>query len=56
MPAAIDAVVDRLVGGAHSGRTAGAVLPEMCARVIACGIPVWRAAAFILRRGDEPGP
>lgn len=46
-PAGIDTVVEWLVGGAHSGRTADAVLAEMCERVIACGIPVWRAAAFI---------
>lgn len=43
----IDAVVAWLVAGAHSARTAEAVLAEMCERVVACGIPVWRAAAFI---------
>jgi len=46
-PAGIDAVVEWLVGGAHSARTADAVLAEMCERVVAAGIPVWRAAAFI---------
>lgn len=43
----VDAVVDWLVGGAHSARTADAALAEICERVVACGIPVWRAAAFI---------
>jgi adenylate cyclase len=44
---AIDAIVDWLVAGAHSAATPAAVLGEMCERVVACGIPVWRAAAFI---------
>jgi len=43
----IAGVVDWLVGGAHSAATPEAVLGEMCERVVACGIPVWRAAAFI---------
>jgi adenylate cyclase len=46
-PAGIDGVVAWLVGGAHSAETADAVLAEMCERVVACGIPVWRAAVFI---------
>jgi adenylate cyclase len=46
-PAGIDAVVEWLVGGAHSAATPDGVLAEMCERVVACGIPVWRAAAFI---------
>ena len=43
----IDGVVDWLIGGVHSAATPDAVLGEMCERVVACGIPVWRAAAFI---------
>jgi adenylate cyclase len=46
-PDSIGSVVEWLVGGAHSAGTANAVLAEMCERVVACGIPVWRAAAFI---------
>src|SRR5580658_5924588 len=46
-PGGIDAVVAWLIGGAHSAATPDAVLAEMCERVVACGIPVWRAAAFI---------
>ncbi|HEY1795959.1 MAG TPA: adenylate/guanylate cyclase domain-containing protein [Stellaceae bacterium] len=46
-PAGIDAVVEWLIGGAHSARTADAVLAEICERVVACGIPIWRVAAFI---------
>ena len=43
----IDGIVDWLIAGAHSATTPDAVLTEMCERVIACGIPIWRAAAFI---------
>jgi adenylate cyclase len=43
----IDGVVAWLIGGAHSSATPEAVLEEMCERVVACGIPIWRVAAFI---------
>jgi adenylate cyclase len=43
----IDSVVDWLIAGAPSAATPEAVLEQMCERVVACGIPVWRAAAFI---------
>lgn len=46
-PDGIDTVVAWLIGGAHSAGTADVILAEMCERVVACGIPVWRAAAFI---------
>lgn len=40
-------IVGWLVAGAHSATTPDAVLTQMCERVVACGIPVWRVAAFI---------
>jgi adenylate cyclase len=43
----IDSVVDWLIDGAHSAATPDAVLEQMCERAVACGIPIWRAAAFI---------
>jgi adenylate cyclase len=43
----IDGVVDWLIGGAHSAATPDGVLNEMCERVVASGIPIWRVAAFI---------
>lgn len=43
----VDGIVDWLIGGAHSAATPDAVLTEMCERVVATGIPIWRAAAFI---------
>src|ERR1700728_1305603 len=46
-PGGIDAVVAWLISGAHSAKTPEAVLAEMCERVVAAGIPVWRTAAFI---------
>jgi adenylate cyclase len=46
-PDGIDSVVDWLIAGAHSAATPDAVLEQMCKRVVACGIPIWRAAAFI---------
>jgi adenylate cyclase len=46
-PDSIESVVDWLIAGAHSAATPDAVLEQMCERVVACGIPIWRAAAFI---------
>ena len=46
-PSGIDSVVDWLIDGARSAATPDAVLAQMCERVVACGIPIWRAAAFI---------
>ena len=43
----IDAIVAWLIDGAHSAATPDAILTEMCERVVACGIPVWRAALFM---------
>jgi adenylate cyclase len=45
--ASIDGVVGWLVAGAHSAATPDRTLTELCERVLACGIPIWRAAAFI---------
>jgi adenylate cyclase len=46
-PAGIDAVAAWLIDGARSATTADAVLSQLCQRVLACGIPVWRGAVFI---------
>lgn len=40
-------VVDWLVDGARDAVTPEAVLSELCERVVASGIPVWRAALFV---------
>jgi adenylate cyclase len=44
---AIDAIAEWLIDGARSAATPDAVLREMCERVVAGGIPVWRAAVFV---------
>lgn len=43
----ITPVREWLIGGAPSAATPQAVIAEMCERVIAAGIPVWRAALFV---------
>ena len=40
-------IVDWLIDGAPSATTPDAILREMCERVVASGIPVWRAAIFV---------
>ena len=40
-------VVDWLIDGARSAGTAPSVLSEMCARLTAAGMPLWRVAVFI---------
>ena len=40
-------IVDWLIDGAPSAPTPADVLNQMCERVVAAGIPVWRVAAFI---------
>ncbi|HEV2185971.1 MAG TPA: adenylate/guanylate cyclase domain-containing protein [Stellaceae bacterium] len=40
-------IVDWLIDGAPSATTPDAILREMCERVVAGGIPVWRAAIFV---------
>jgi adenylate cyclase len=40
-------VVDWLAGGALSGPNSADVLAQLCERMIACGIPLWRAAVFV---------
>jgi adenylate cyclase len=40
-------VLDWLAGGALSGEQSQDVLAELCERMAACGIPLWRAAVFV---------
>jgi len=40
-------VVDWLMDGARSGSRSEDVLAELCHRIEACGIPLWRAAVFV---------
>ena len=40
-------MLDWLVGGALSGEQSQDVLAELCERMLACGIPLWRAAVFV---------
>ncbi len=43
----IAAIVAWLIDGAPSAATPDAILRQMCERVVAGGIPVWRAAIFV---------
>ena len=43
----ITAIREWLIGGARSAATPDAVMTELCDRVVAVGIPVWRAAMFV---------
>jgi adenylate cyclase len=43
----IRAVVDWLIDGARSAPQPQQVLAELCDRLVACGIPLWRAAVFV---------
>ena len=40
-------VLDWLAGGALSGAQSQDVLAELCERMVACGIPLWRVAVFV---------
>ena len=40
-------VLDWLAGGALSGVQSQDVLAELCERMLACGIPLWRVAVFV---------
>ncbi len=39
--------LDWLAGGALSGAQSQDVLAELCERLVACGIPLWRVAVFV---------
>jgi adenylate cyclase len=41
------AIVAWLADGARSAVTPEAVLNELCERLVACGVPLWRVAAFV---------
>jgi adenylate cyclase len=43
----ITAIREWLIAGARSAATPDAVMIELCERVVASGIPVWRAAMFV---------
>jgi adenylate cyclase len=43
----IKAVVDWLIDGARSAPQPQQVLAQLCDRLIACGIPLWRVAVFV---------
>ncbi len=40
-------IVDWLVAGAPSAPGPGEVLDQLCQRLVACGIPLWRVAVFV---------
>jgi adenylate cyclase len=40
-------VLDWLAGGALSGAQSQDVLAELCERLLACGVPLWRVAVFV---------
>ena len=43
----IAVIVEWLTDGAPSATTSEAIITEMCERIVASGIPVWRAAMFV---------
>jgi hypothetical protein len=48
MPAPeIRAIVDWLIDGARSAPLPQDVLSQLCKRIVACGIPLWRVAVFV---------
>jgi adenylate cyclase len=43
----IKAITDWLIDGARSARLPQQVLSQLCDRLVACGIPLWRVAVFV---------
>jgi len=43
----VTSVVDWLMDGARSGVRSEDVMAQLCARLVGCGIPLWRAAVFV---------
>ncbi len=43
----VQSVVDWLMGGARSASRPEDLMRELCHRIIANGIPLWRAAIFV---------
>src|SRR5215472_11980397 len=43
----IRAVADWLIDGARSARLPQQILAQLCDRLVACGIPLWRVAVFV---------
>jgi adenylate cyclase len=43
----IASIIEWLTDGAPDAPTPGAIIAKLCEQVLACGIPVWRAAVFI---------
>jgi adenylate cyclase len=46
-PARLQETVDWLIDGARSAQTPTAVLKELCDRLVAAGLPLWRVAVFV---------
>jgi adenylate cyclase len=46
-PADMRQLTDWLIDGAPSASTPTAILSEMCERLVAAGLPLWRAAVFV---------
>jgi len=47
MPSDITSVTDWLIGGARSAPQSEEMLSELCNRLSACGIPLWRVEVFV---------
>jgi len=43
----IRAIADWLIDGARSAPLPQEVLSQLCERLVACGIPLWRVAVFV---------
>ena len=41
------AIVAWLIDGARSGAAPEEVLAELCERLVACGVPLWRVGVFV---------
>lgn len=44
---ALEAIINWLVDGARSAQTPDGVLDELCERLLATGVPLWRAGVFV---------
>src|SRR5262249_61654683 len=46
-PSRLKETIEWLTDGARSARTPMALMAETCERLVAAGLPLWRAAAFV---------
>ena len=51
----LQSLLDWLMDGARSTPTAPAFLKETCERLIDCGVPLWRAAAWMASSNASAG-